>query len=346
MSKPTAIVLTHGLFDTIHAKTCHGLLRGTDRYDIIGAVDFKFAGKRTTDIFHNIQNVPIEATVDAYAKTGVMWCIVGVAFEGGAMPDAFRAQLVQAVKLGMSIVNGLHTLLNDDIDFMDIARRSGVEVVDIRYPKGVNDLSFWTGRIKEVRAPRVAVLGTDCAIGKRTTCRFLLDQLRDDGVDTQMIYTGQTGWLQGYPYGCILDSTLNDFVSGELERAVLECDRSLQPELILIEGQSALRNPAGPCGSEIIISLQAKYVVLQHDPEKECFEGTEQFGFLIPDIKSEIQLIRLLGAEVIAVTLKPSKDGTFRSDFSSLSKELNTIVRWADEEGIKEVASLIRELVL
>ena len=37
-----------------------------------------------------------------------------------------------------------------------------------------------------------------------------------------MIYTGQTGWLQGGEYGFIFDSTLNDFVSGELENAIRE----------------------------------------------------------------------------------------------------------------------------
>ena len=58
-----------------------------------------------------------------------------------------------------------------------------------------------------------------------------------------MIYTGQTGWLQGGKYGFIFDSTLNDFVSGELEHAILTCYEETNPDVILIEGQSALRNP-------------------------------------------------------------------------------------------------------
>ena len=35
MEKSTAIVLTNGLLDTPNAKTCHGLLRGTDRFEIL-----------------------------------------------------------------------------------------------------------------------------------------------------------------------------------------------------------------------------------------------------------------------------------------------------------------------
>ena len=41
------------------------------------------------------------------------------------------------------------------------------------------------------------------------------------------ITSGQTGWMQGGKYGFILDSTVNDFVSGELEKAIVECDREM-----------------------------------------------------------------------------------------------------------------------
>ncbi|RLD18907.1 MAG: DUF1611 domain-containing protein [Bacteroidetes bacterium] len=346
MSKPKAVILTHGELDSMYAKTCHGLLRGTDRYEIVGVVDYKYAGRSTTSVLPIVKDVPILASIGDCSDDGIAWCIVGVAFEGGVMPDAFRDQLIEAVKSGMSVVNGLHTQLNDDVEFMQLARSQGVEVIDIRRPKKVSELSFWTGKIKDVQAPRVAVLGTDCAIGKRTTCRFLLEQLAENGVNAQMIYTGQTGWLQGYPHGCILDSTLNDFVSGELENAVLECDQNMHPDLILVEGQSSLRNPSGPCGSEIIISLQSKYVVLQHDPSKEFFEGGEEYGFRIPDLKSEIELIRMLGAEVIAVTLRPSKDQISELDIGSMSQELGMMVQWATEAGIIAVSDLIQERVL
>jgi len=346
MSKPTAVVLTHGQLDTMYAKTCHGLLRGTDRYEIVGVIDYKFSGRRTSEIFPNVLDVPIRASIDDYAMDGISWCVVGVAFEGGEMPDAFRDQLLRAIKAGMSVVNGLHTQLHDDVEFMRIAHENSVDVIDIRRPKTVNNLSFWTGKIKQVKTPRVAVLGTDCAIGKRTTCRFLLEQLKNEGWNAQMIYTGQTGWLQGYPYGCILDSTLNDFVSGELEHAVLECDRNLHPDLILVEGQSSLRNPSGPCGSEIIISLQTRYVVLQHHPGKEFFEGGEEFGFRIPGLKSEVDLIRKLGAEVIAVTLMPSIDTSIEVNIAAMSQELGIPVQWADQKGVEAVSALIRELVL
>ena len=91
-----------------------------------------------------------------------------------------------------------------------------------------------------------------------------------------MVYTGQTGWLQGYPHGFIFDATPNDFVCGELEGAILECARELEPEVIFIEGQAALRNPAGPCGSEMIISAGASGVILQHAPARKYVEDYER----------------------------------------------------------------------
>ena len=118
-----------------------------------------------------------------------------------------------------------------------------------------------------------------------------------------MVYTGQTGWLSGQKHGFILDATLNDFVSGELERVIVDCDREEQPDVILLEGQSALRNPSGPCGSELIISGAATGVVLQHAPGRPSFDGLGEAGGPIPPLEEEIELIRLLGARVLALTL-------------------------------------------
>ena len=79
---------------------------------------------------------------------------------------------------------------------------------------------------------------------------------------------------------------LNDFVSGEIERAILECVDKSRPDLILIEGQSSLLNPSGPCGSEIILSGNAKGIILMHDPGRECFIGLEGCGCKISSLEN------------------------------------------------------------
>ncbi len=72
----------------------------------------------------------------------------------------------------------------------------------------------------------------------------------------------------GGKYGFIFDSTLNDFVVGELEHAILSCIKDTDPDIVLLEGQSALRNPTGPCGSEMLVSGNAKHVILVHAPKR------------------------------------------------------------------------------
>jgi uncharacterized NAD-dependent epimerase/dehydratase family protein len=124
----------------------------------------------------------------------------------------------------------------------------------------------------------------------------------DAGINAQMIYTGQTGWLQGGKYGFIFDSTLNDFISGELEHAIVSCWKETNGDVIFIEGQSALRNPSGPCGSELLVSGNAKHVILVHAPKRKYYDQLAEWGE-IHSLTSEIELIKLYGSKVIAVAL-------------------------------------------
>lgn len=305
--KGKAVVLTNGILDTPFAKTCHGLLRGSERFEVVAVIDHKWAGKDAGEVLDGKpRKIPVLASVQDFFNSGIPkpdYCIIGVALPGGYLPDSFREQIISAIGHGLNMVNGLHTYLSEDPEFSVLAQKQGVQLIDIRRPKPAKDLNFWKGEIYKVKAQRIAVLGMDCALGKRTTCRFLMETCRAGGIKAEMIYTGQTGWMQGYPYGFIFDSTLNDFVSGEIEKAIVSCDRDLSPDLILVEGQSALRNPSGPCGSEFLLSGNIKAVVLQHAPGRHFFEDQEELENVIPPVENEIALIRYYGARVLAVTL-------------------------------------------
>ena len=76
----------------------------------------------------------------------------------------------------------------------------------------------------------------------------------------------------------------------------MRCDRELAPQLILIEGQSALRNPSGPCGAEFLSSAQAKGVILQHAPGRELYKTTER-PWPMADIADDIKIIQLYGSK-------------------------------------------------
>lgn len=347
----TAIVVCDGLYATGNGKTAHGLVRGTERYRLLGVIDAPTAGRDAGEVLDGVRRgVPVFATIAA--ALGALpekpdFCVVGVATSGGRVTPGLRELLLEAIDSGMSVVNGLHEFVSDDPQLSAAAAQEGVSIRDVRKTAPRTELHFWSGSILSVSAPRLAVLGTDCALGKRTTARFLLEACRKEGIRAELIYTGQTGWMQGSPFGFVLDSVPNDFVSGELEHAIVSCWEKARPDLMLIEGQSALRNPSGPCGSELILSGRAKGVILQHAPGRVCYEGLEEFDLRIPPVADEIALIRTLGARTLAVTLNGEgmTPEALRAEQQRLGWGLRIPVVRPLEEGVGALVPVVRDFL-
>jgi len=117
-----------------------------------------------------------------------------------------------------------------------------------------------------------------------------------------MVGTGQTGWMQGAKYSIILDSIINDFVSGEIENAVHEAWINEKPEVIVIEGQGSLMNPAYPGGFEILAAGRPDIVVIQHAPARKEYDGFP--GYPLHPLDEQIKAIELLsGKKVVAVAI-------------------------------------------
>lgn len=349
VKKAKAIVLTDGLLHTSDAKTAHGLIRGSERYEIAAIIDSIHTGKDAGLVLDGtFRQIPIYESVEAALENinGIEYCIIGVATVGGVLPSHFIPILETCLRNDISLVNGLHELLSDIPSLVALAAERRATITDIRKPKPRKELHSWNGSIFSVKAPVIAVIGTDCALGKRTTCRLVRQACEKNGINAAMIYTGQTGWLQGGNYGFIFDSTLNDFISGELEHAIVSCYRETNPQVILVEGQSALRNPFGPCGSELLISGNAKQVILVHAPKRQYFEHDPAWG-KIPDIESEISLIKLLGSRVMALALNtedctPAEALQFQQEYRS---KLEIPVLLPLEQGVDEILPAIREAI-
>jgi uncharacterized NAD-dependent epimerase/dehydratase family protein len=347
----TAIVVCDGFFATANAKTAHGLVRGTERYRILAVIDAPTAGRDAGEVLDGRpRGIPVYASIAAALaalRQTPDFCVVGVATSGGRVTPGLRSLLAEAIDAGMSIVNGLHEFLSEDAELSAAAARKGVTIKDVRKTARRTELRFWSGEIQSVEAPRIAVLGTDCALGKRTTARFLLEACREAGIKSELIFTGQTGWMQGAPFGFILDSLPNDFVSGELEHAIVSCWRQARPDLILLEGQSALRNPSGPCGSEFLLSGGATGVILQHAPGRIFYEDLEELELRIPPVADEIALIRTLGARTLAVTLNGEglSAGALEKEQAKLARELGIPVVRPLEEGVQALLPVVRQFL-
>jgi uncharacterized NAD-dependent epimerase/dehydratase family protein len=350
MQQNNAIVLTDGLLMTSDAKTAHGLIRGSERFNIIGLVDGEAnAGKDAGVLLDGKhRGIPVFGTTEAAIKAleKVDYLIIGVATVGGILPKNMLSLIYDVVKKGISVVNGLHEYLNDKADLVAIAASTGAQLIDVRKPKSRADLHFWDGAIFNVTVPIVAVIGMDCAMGKRTTARMLKQACISEGMKAEMIYTGQTGWLQGGQYGFIFDSTLNDFVSGELEHAIVSCWKEAQPDILFLEGQSALRNPSGPCGVELLISGNAKHVVLIFAPKRKYFDNEAHWGE-IPSVASEIELIQKLGSKVIAVAVNTEHctDEEAYAYQKEYTASLGLPVLLPIQEGVAPVIPILKALM-
>lgn len=347
--KQNAIVLTNGMLADGSAKTAHGLIRGSDRFTLLGVIDQVHAGKDAGEVLDGKhRNIPVWPTLKAAltqpVKTDV--CIVGIAPVGGKLPAELKLILEECIRNGISIISGLHDFISDMEDMVLLANRYHVTITDVRKPKSRNELHFWNGKIFEVQCPIIAVLGMETNLGKRTTTRMLTEACRKEGLNAQMIFTGQTGWMQDGAYGFVLDSTINDFVAGELEHAIHTCYQETNPDLILLEGQAGLRNPSGPCGSEYLISANAKRTVLVFAPKRTYYVDDPSWGPL-PSIESEIELIRMYGSEVIALALNTTGCSTEEAfGFQEkLEQQFGIPVLLPIQEGVGKLVPLLRPLV-
>jgi uncharacterized NAD-dependent epimerase/dehydratase family protein len=343
-----ALVLTNGILTHSDAKTAHGLIRGTERFTIVGVVDdASTAGKDAGELLDGKhRHIPIYATLaDALAAEQASYLIIGIATVGGVLPDSMIAIIQAAIQSGLSIVNGLHDYLQDRPEISELAAKHQVDLIDVRRPKARKDLHFWTGDILQLATPIIAVMGMDCAMGKRTTARLIRQACQAQNLKAEMIYTGQTGWLQGGKYGFIFDSTLNDFVCGELENAILTCARQVNPDFILLEGQASLRNPSGPCGLEFLISGRAKSVILVFAPKRKYFDNEEHWGE-IPSVESEIEIIEKLGSKVIALAMNTelcTEEEAFALQ-SQFEKSTGLPVLLPIQEGVDKIIPVLKSL--
>jgi uncharacterized NAD-dependent epimerase/dehydratase family protein len=228
--------------------------------------------------------------------------VIGLAPDGGRLDPRAREDVKLALTLGLDVDAGLHDFLSEDEEIAALAHRDGRTLRDIRKPPHRKDLHFFTGKIEEVSCLKVAVLGTDSAVGKRTTAWMLVDGLEGAGHRAEMIGTGQTAWLQGARYSFVLDSLVNDFLSGEIEHAVWRAWKEEKPDAIVIEGQGSLMNPAYPGGYELLAAARPDVVVLQHAPARLEYDGFP--GYPIQPIEHQIQAIEVVsGKPVVALAV-------------------------------------------
>lgn len=318
-SEGNAVVYCEGAFKTTYGKTAHGLVRFTERYNIITVIDSTCAGEDAGTVLENRKrDIPIIASLqeaEEFAKEkgiALSYFVIGIATDGGYLTDEILKAVEEALNAGLNIDSGLHDFLNDNKNLSELAALKNLKLRDIRKPASDSNHLF-TGKINDVKAVKIALLGTDSAVGKRTTAWKLTHALKERGAYAEFIGTGQTAWLQGAEYGVIMDSLLNDYVSGELEHVVWKAWNEKRMDYAIIEGQGSLMNPGYPGGFEILAACRPDTIIMQHAPARTEYDGFP--GYPLDSIEDQIFLAEFLSKKkVIAVTINDENIGSQNID--------------------------------
>jgi len=283
-------------YKSSYGKTAHGLVRCSRRYKIECVVDSTINEGDAGEILDGIKrDIPLfNKTDEAYESTHVDTVIVGAASDGGVLPEMYDETIKWALNQGLNIVSGLHQFISDNPVFSSLAKKNKCSITDVR--KIFRDYKrFYTGEIKQVDSLRIPIIGTDSAIGKRTLAVMITEELNRRGRKADMIYTGQTGWLQGWPHGVVLDAMINDFIPGGIEGAILDSWKDEKPEFMLIEGQGSLLHPVYPSGLELLVSAKVNGFILVDAPRRPHLDGFPDYP--MPDPGKVIKIAELLTDE-------------------------------------------------
>jgi uncharacterized NAD-dependent epimerase/dehydratase family protein len=306
----TALVLCEGKFGIYLGKTANGLVRYSERFEILGVIDSQKAGKMAHEVVEGAKDgIPVfrnlgEALSKSDRKPDNL--IIGVATIGGRLPSEFRPVITEAIQNKINVIAGLHEFLADDPEFSKLAMEYEVKLIDVRKEPPLEQMRRFTNLCKSIPVKRIPVLGTDSSIGKRTTAIELTKALNENGIKTIFVSTGQTGILQGFEYAVPIDSIQGDYIVGELEREIMRAFENEKPEVIIIEGQGSISHPAYVCGCRAVITAsQANAIILQHAPKRKYRNfRKEELKLPMPDLEKEIEMLEMFSnAKVIGITL-------------------------------------------
>ncbi len=236
-------VYMEGNLDSDYGKMGDGVMRYSPN-PVVCVVDSTQAGKRVCDASDLPHTFPVVGTLDEARGMGADVLVLGLAPSGGRVPEEWLPHLRRALELGMSLVNGLHDRLNDQLG-SEIRAPGEQWIWDVRQPDFTPDIA--TGRAAALDNKRVLMVGTDMAIGKMTAGLEIHRWLQQQAVSSAFVATGQIG-ITVTGHGIPLDAFKVDHACGAVESAVMDVAGH---DVIIIEGQGSLLHP----GSSATLSL-------------------------------------------------------------------------------------------
>jgi uncharacterized NAD-dependent epimerase/dehydratase family protein len=222
-----------------------------------------------------------EMSAKGGAKAGARTLIWGVAGVGGIIPEHWTPVLFEAVEAGLNICAGTHASLTTVPGLDAAAKKAGVSLIDIRKPPA--NLPVGTGQKRSGK--RLAMMGTDCVVGKKFSALAIAREMQDRGMDADFRATGQTGIMIAGG-GMPIDAVVSDFVSGAAEILSPAND---DDHWDVIEGQGSLFHPGYAAVTlGLLHGSQPDAFVVCHEVGRKMIEAFPDFP--VPTIAELIEL--------------------------------------------------------
>ncbi len=290
MLKPShkIAVYMEGHIDSDYGKMGSGVVRYLTN-TIVGVIDKNLAGKPIQDYMATTKDIPILGSLSEAISKGAEVLILGIAPSGGRIPESWNPVIEEALKAGLSIVNGLHDLLSHK--WQDSIQNPQEQWIwDVRIPQFIPKIA--TAKAAALTNKRILFVGTDMAAGKMTAGLELYSYYIENNENIGFVATGQIG-ITVTGKGIPLDAFKVDHACGAVEQMVLD---QKDKDLVIIEGQGSLLHPGstatlplmrGSCPTHLILCLRAEKKTLRSPKEIQ-----------IPDLKKFIELNESLSTVV------------------------------------------------
>lgn len=265
MAAPRFLIIADGDFAPMTSKTANSVIRYLPERTV-AVLDRQQAGMTVQQVLGFGGAIPVVGSMREGLALRPDAVLIGIAPQGGRLPEEWRAWLAEALDAGCDLWSGLHTFLSDDPLLAGKARGGGRRIFDLRKPPG--DLPVASGAAKSVEPYVVLTVGTDCNVGKMTAQLQLTKQLNGAGLRTRFVATGQTGiMIEGW--GIAVDAVIADFIGGAAERLVLQAAEG--NDVVLVEGQGSLVHP-GYSGVTLglLHGSMPDAMILCHQPSRAC----------------------------------------------------------------------------
>ena len=306
--KSSALVLAPGAFATDRAKTAHGLVRGSDRFDVVGVVDAGSAGRDAGEVLDGRRReIPVFASLErrARARAAQARHLHRGRGDGGRLhaPRGPGACWSRRREAGLTLVNGLHELAADDPRHRRRGRAQRARIVDLRRPRPVQRAALLDRRHRRGAGAPAGGAGHRLRAGQAHHRAHAGRGLpagraagRDDLHRSDRVDAGGALRLRARLDPQRLRRRRAGGGGGRLRR------RGSAPTSSSSRGSRRCATPRGPAGPSCWSRPGRARCILQHAPGRPCFKGHAGLGSSLACSRRSSS-IRLYGAQVLAVTL-------------------------------------------